>query len=520
MMTMGQQADSNGRDAIHTTIRDPRTEYRQSSPAEFGRDNAPACVAACFGKLVPNVEDACRELQQPQYQRGRLWDLYCCDSINCGVYIGNTGQSPNVDLIINECQNIGFSSIEDPGPPATNYCASPTLDAVLTATLGTPSIDPTALFTLLPTHASGAPIPFASTSILATSSTSTSSPSSSNPSSSQLTGGAKVAIAIFSALGLLAIIATLLLLFRRWRRSPRSQSSGPRLVSYDNPPYPGPHSTSRTPLITPPSSASSRRTPLIPPAKLSDRRYLQPAFKTGAPSGEIDRNSPSSPIRSPKSIHQHGRRATTSTIQPPTAIKAPVSPNYSQSSVYSTSGVGASTTTMEANKASSAYSSSATVTGTSTPPPTPKKFPRTHDGQLELSDFVTPAGPPPSRALPALPTSLLSPPNSPITSAPPLSPQSPTSPAQSVVRGDSPIVPSRQGGTRVPPAPISTKELCELTESYAQEVRESWGSWSGVGGGGPGVALGRKRGSSEKNGEKKSPAAIQDIDLEKLGGRY
>ncbi|KAJ8130265.1 hypothetical protein O1611_g3365 [Lasiodiplodia mahajangana] len=503
---MGQQAGSNGRDAIQTTtIRGPRTEYRRNSPVEFGRENASACVAACFDKLIPNVEDACKELQQSQYQQARLWDLYCCDSINCGVYIGNIGQSPNVDLIINECQNIGFFSIEDPGPPAANYCASPTPGA-------------TALFTLLPTHTSETPIPLASTSILASSSTSTSSPSSSNNNSTQLTAGVKVAIGVFSILALLAITALLLLLFRWRRRSPRASSPGPLLVSYDNPSYPGSHSTSRTPLITPLPSASSRTTPLIPPAKLSDRRYLQLVPKAGDSSGESNRDSPLSPTRSPRPIHQHGRRAT-SNIQLP--VKASESPKYPHRSVYSSSGLGASTVTMETNKASSALSSSATVTETSTPPPTPKRFPQTHDGPLELSDFVTPAGPPPSRALPALPTSPPNHPNSPAISAPPLSPKSPTFPAQSVVRGDSPIVPTRQGSTPLPPTTISTEELCELTESYAQETRGSWGSWSGVGGGGPGVVpLNRKRGSTERNGEKKTALAAQDLDLEKLSGRY
>lgn len=67
--------------------------YRRRDPAEFGTVNASACVAACFEEFVPNVRDACGQLQQPEYQRMYLWDLYCCDSINCGVYVGNVGQS-------------------------------------------------------------------------------------------------------------------------------------------------------------------------------------------------------------------------------------------------------------------------------------------------------------------------------------------------------------------------------------------------------------------------------------------
>ncbi|GAW25342.1 hypothetical protein SAMD00023353_0500280 [Rosellinia necatrix] len=76
-----------------TGIRDSRTEYRRSIHAEFSRESASACVTACFNRLIPSLEDACRRLQQPEHQQTGLWDLYCCDSVNCGVYIGDIGQS-------------------------------------------------------------------------------------------------------------------------------------------------------------------------------------------------------------------------------------------------------------------------------------------------------------------------------------------------------------------------------------------------------------------------------------------
>ncbi|KAI0877102.1 hypothetical protein GGS24DRAFT_168805 [Hypoxylon argillaceum] len=521
---MGQQADDNNRGAAdRTTLRDLRTGYRRSGPAEFGRENASACVTACFDELVPHVEDVCRQLQQPDYQRSRLWDLYCCDSINCGVYIGDIGQSPNVDLIINECQNIGFFSIEDPGPPPTNYCAPSTLNTYITSSLShTQTVDPSlfsALRTLsLASHTSEASMSLAPTSSLSSSSTSTDSSTSSNPNSSRLPGGAKVAIGIFSVIAVLAITALLLLLYRWRRKSSRSSSPRPLLIPYDNPPYTGSRSASRTPLITRPPSASSKSTPLTPPAKLSDRKYLQPVLKRGTPrpsasASEGDGNFPSSPILAPKSILRHGRRATTSNMRLSTTTKAPAPPYCPPNSVYSSgSGQGASSVTIESHKASG------------TPPLSAKRLPQAHDRPLELSDLVTPAGPPPSRALPALPTPPLNHPNSPKTLVPPLSPQSPQSstfPARSPARGDAPAVPKQQRNTAGPQAPISAKELCELTESYAQEARESWGSWSGVGGGGPGVIpLGRKRGSAEKNAERKTAAPIQDLDLEKLSGRY
>src|SRR5438552_2064237 len=96
---MGQQTDNNDRDMIpRIPFGHPRTGYRQGGPADLGRENASACVTACFDELVPNVEDTCRQLQQPDYQRTRLWDLYCCDSLNCGVYIGTLGQSRELAL--------------------------------------------------------------------------------------------------------------------------------------------------------------------------------------------------------------------------------------------------------------------------------------------------------------------------------------------------------------------------------------------------------------------------------------
>ncbi|KAI1115434.1 hypothetical protein F5Y14DRAFT_129294 [Nemania sp. NC0429] len=531
---MDQQAAPNNRqDTVDRTIvRGPITGHRPNRPVEFGRENASACVAACFEELLPNVEEACRQLQQPEYQRTRLWDLYCCDSINCGVYIGNTGQSPNVDLIINECQNNGYYSIQDPGPPATNYCTSSTPNTILTGTsLYTqttgPSVDPE-LRTRPPDSASLLALPPTQTPESYTTfiPTSTSSPASAKAHSSRLTEGAKAAIVVISIIAVLAITAFLLFLFRWRRRSPRSSSPGPPLIPYNNQPYPGLRSGSQTPLITPPPSASSSRgTQLTPPAKLSDRKYLQPVLKRRAPtplalSGLSDETLPSSPIRSPKPVHQHRRGATTSNLPLPTDTTAAASPHHPPSSIYSSgSRPDASTTTIGSRHASSVHSGLATVTGISTPPASAKRLPQAHDRPLE------PSGPPPNRALPAPPPNH---PNSPTFSVTPLSPRSPTFPtlpSRSPARSDNPIVPKEQQRNTTGPSAstTTTKELCELTESYAQEARESWGSWSGVGGGGPGVVPpSRKRGSAskDKDKDKQTAVAMQELDLEKLSGRY
>ncbi|KAI0517318.1 hypothetical protein F5B22DRAFT_117592 [Xylaria bambusicola] len=525
---------------------------RRRNPADFGRENASACVTACFEEFIPNVRDACHQLQQPEHRQTYLWDLYCCDSSNCGVYIGGIGQSPNVDLIINECQNIGFPSIEDPGPPSMNYCTSSTtpainsslppqtldLDPSTAQIVMTKPTDFTSLHTVTPSHtaslASRTSVSLPSTPAVPSSSASTGSAISTSTDSSRLSSGVTAAISIFSVLAILAITALLLFLFHRRKRGPGSSSLGLRLTPYDSRLYPGPRSGSLTPLITSPPPASSRPAPLTPPAKLSDRKYLQPVQRQGtsqtsASLGVGDKTLPPSPARAPiqsqaKSRHKRVAAATSTNSQILTVPVPPPSFQYPQSSIYSSSsGPDTSIITIDSNKASSIHSGSATIVGNVTPPSSTTRFTRAHDGPLELPDYVTPAGPPPNRALPAPPPTH---PNSPSCSVSPTSPRSPTFPASALANGDGPIVSTQHGIATATPVSISAKELRDLTESYARETRESWGSWSGVGGGGPGVASpGRKKGrgnhgSADNKRETKTVTVSQKLDLEKLGGRY
>ncbi|KAI2642317.1 hypothetical protein GGS21DRAFT_502047 [Xylaria nigripes] len=542
---MGQQADNNARDIIHSTAtRKPRAGY-QRGPTRLRRENASACVNSCFDELITNVEDACRQLQQPEHQKNYLWDLYCCDSVNCGVYIGSIGQSPNVDLIINECQNIGFFSIEDPGPPATNYCRSsmPNTISSLSVTVvvepsevpvsGTLSVESAEPSTVPPIHSSDVAVLLTPTSVLSSNPIKTgSSATNEDTNPSRLSGGAKAAIGVLSVLGALAIAALVFLLFRRQRKRPRNNHSRPsQVIPYGGRPYHSPNSGSRTPLITPPSSGS-RGIRLAPPAKLSDRMYLQPIFKQGttrplALSGIGSQTFSSPPIcnsskKQPKPPHE-GRAANS--IRLPVAIRVTEPSHHPQSSAHSLSSArGASNPTVESNKTSSTHSGSATITGTSTPPLSPTRVHRALDGSHESSDFMTPAGPPPTRALPAPP---IQSPNSPTFSVFSGSSQSPTFPARSLIRGESHVVHIQKNTDPIPPISASTQELLDLTEAYERETRESWGSWSGVGGGGPGVSLvDRKRksksprGSGERRGGTKTKVMLQDLDLERLCGRY
>ncbi|KAI0407942.1 hypothetical protein F4802DRAFT_551893 [Xylaria palmicola] len=366
------------------------------------------------------------------------------------------------------------------------------------------------------------------TSLLSSSSDNHDSPTQINSNSSRLTRGAKAAISLFSVISVLAIAAILILLFRRRRRHSRSASPRPLLIPRNNGPYLESNSDYGTPLATPTPSASSRSAPLTPPAKLSDRRYLQPALVKGAPgslaspsTGNQTNTSPSvSATIQVSSSPQREQSAMVDNVQFPGSVIDTALPRHPQSSIYSlSSDPGVSSATIESNTVSSVHSGSATVTGSDTLRSSATKYPRVHDGPLFDSTVnATPAGPPPCGALPALPSTH---PNSPTFPASSVSPRSPTFPARPMARDESLAVPIGQGRTTGIPTSISTKELRDLTESYERETRASWGSWSGVGGGGPGVVpVSRRRGSAEKKGESKTAVPLQELDLEKLSGRY
>ncbi|KAI1330761.1 hypothetical protein F5Y16DRAFT_396251 [Xylariaceae sp. FL0255] len=544
-----QQQQTHGE---HSTTRKARGHSN-----EFDRWNAFACVVTCFDQFIggSDVVEVCESLERsPENQQQELWDLYCCDSIQCGVYIDKTGDSPNVDNIINQCQNHGIFSINDPGPPSSSYCTS-TRPPLSWATgvsstrrpVGGPAIETFSSVAFVSTPSSTSAlltdlITSTTPATTASASSSTRQPDIAAAPSKQLKGGPKAAIVVFSLLGAASIAVILLYLLHRRRHRPNSRPRPPgslSVVTRHNNGYPEPPSGSQTPLITPPPTAtSSRNPPLTPPARLSDRKYIQTMLKQGTfrPSGVSstgDLAFPASTICAPthsRHLPQYERRATTSHIGVPLTTSTPVFTHYAQSSVYSlSSGPEASSLTVQSIKASSVHSGSATITGTSTPPLSPTRLPRSRDGPQppsENADLVTPAGPPPNRALPAPP---LNHPNLPTFSISPVTPRSPTFSARSMVLGAASNAGSgkqqqqciNNKNSTSPPLSTSTKELCELTESYA---RESWGSWSGVGGGGPGVnPTGRKRGSggsAEKKPEVGSAVGQQQLDLEKLSGRY
>ncbi|KAH7153191.1 hypothetical protein EDB81DRAFT_946084 [Dactylonectria macrodidyma] len=97
-------------------------------------DDPPHCVSECrerflramlpkdetFGQLCEVFEDRDRMDKEMPFR-----SLYCCDSQLCGVdNLGEIGKDPNVNWFINVCQDIGYHSITDPGPPDSTYTCS------------------------------------------------------------------------------------------------------------------------------------------------------------------------------------------------------------------------------------------------------------------------------------------------------------------------------------------------------------------------------------------------------------
>ncbi|KAH7320976.1 hypothetical protein B0I35DRAFT_477509 [Stachybotrys elegans] len=121
-----------------------RLQTKRSSRAEStGRSwgfiatnipDPPACISECRAQLLETLlqgdetmQRACELLSDTTFagREEAVQALYCCDSQRCGVdHLGKPGQDPNVNWIINTCQNFGYVPIIDNGPPASDYLCS------------------------------------------------------------------------------------------------------------------------------------------------------------------------------------------------------------------------------------------------------------------------------------------------------------------------------------------------------------------------------------------------------------
>jgi len=342
--------------------------------------------------------------------------------------------------------------------------------------------------------------------------------SASTTSGSRLSGGAKTAIGLSSAVALVAMVAAALLcLYRRKRRrNPPHRSLRTHLQFAQN----IPPSSSPTPLISPVNSANNRGGPLTPPLRLRDRKFLAsilrpgnrspsppltpltPAYSTPYNSGG---NFPASPICSPttsKLVPRHERKphvhggslgsvsvdSTLPPIPPQIALSMVGGPTGTNSrgslSSYGTSSMtGHSSLRNEITipppvspPAAAAYFSGA---GSPNPPSSPARPPRPHDAPLEIPDLVSPAsptslvaplGPPPNRALPP-------PPPNPLSAA-----LVPGSTASFTAVGGRAAMMMPRGPARVTAtASAAGREIDEVDrdgDEYINLRGVSWGSWS------------------------------------------
>ncbi|KAI0131113.1 hypothetical protein F4814DRAFT_457012 [Daldinia grandis] len=513
------------------------------NPADIGLENPKACIAACFKQFIDglyedpreSLEDVCNQLSHVQ-SNTELWKLYCCDSTFCGVRTSEKGQSPNVDLIINKCQNIGNYLIYDPGPPLPNKfnCNSaltklgePGLRTIL------PSND---LSSIITTISSSSSIPAAETSL--SSKLNTTTPSIGT--STGLTEGSRAAIGICSSLAIIAIVFLGGFLLSRHRKRPRSflvdTPNAPRLGRSSSEPQSGAH----TPLIMPPPS--SKAPPLTPPARLSDRRFLPSLLKQddtpnsssvfGADERVIVPTTLKASTEKKTTLSHKGHMISSAISEPPVSLSPPATVHFAPHFLRdSNSPIGALTPT-EPNKDSSVYSGITNPPGfNSRPLPlplSPTRPLRPHDEPIEIPHLVTPAGPPPSRALPA---------------PPPYHPTSPTFPVSPMSSPGSPMLPSlkspssvgdgsyvsdniQQGeeNKRLPDAstigialPASSPEIDDLTYPYVYDIP-----------GGRGGREGKKRGHAGngklrnsnvgryKMEENESMVSLQELSLGKL----
>ncbi|KAK0639055.1 hypothetical protein B0T16DRAFT_462764 [Cercophora newfieldiana] len=342
----------------------------------------------------------CEQLtsKEPSDDRARsFWSLYWCDTRFCGVAISQTGgleQDPNVGLIINTCQNIGYHSVLDPGPPPLDFsCKTEPGEAKLCtianghhapaetgsvavaqasttmissapaafqaterteqtmATQTEPRNTPTRA--TMTTTSSSSPSPAAPTTTAthlgSNSSESPNSAPNSTTSGSPLSSGAKIAIGVCSALALVFLIA--LALFCLYRRKRERTSLHRTLRTHLRLTQPVAPSSSPTPLISTTHSGASghQQPPLTPPLRLRDRRFLPSILRPGnrSPSPPL---TPLTPAYSPPAHHLHP--GSNSGVFPASPICSPTTsklvPRHERARVHAGSVSSTNTTTAPA----------------------------------------------------------------------------------------------------------------------------------------------------------------------------
>ncbi|KAI8724666.1 hypothetical protein NCS52_00036200 [Fusarium sp. LHS14.1] len=299
-------------------------------------DDPPQCIAMCrerfLRELLPKdetFERACEALGDRGEQQHRSFRaLYCCDSQLCGVdNLDERGRDPNVNWFINACQEIGYHSIVDPGPPDVDYVCGPgsayggdvhchkaqpadraedeAFESVSSTSQAPISEDATSKRSTASETSTSAPVRSSMPDTTYSTSSDPSLVTTSEPSSKEqdkkdedgLPLGVKITIAILSVVILAAVIVLVVCLLRR-RKSRRNDIR--RLIKHPTSPPPA---DSPTPLVSPTlSHTDADGVPLTPPARLRERKFLPSLSEPSlSPTSSRHRGFPASPLCSPTS---------------------------------------------------------------------------------------------------------------------------------------------------------------------------------------------------------------------------
>ncbi|KAH6676145.1 hypothetical protein F5X68DRAFT_264334 [Plectosphaerella plurivora] len=321
------------------TCAEPRNEAQRAwGHVAPNISNPDPCLTKCqelfYERLIPRYNSTrfnqvCEALSVGQAgQDSPLRELYCCDSLLCGVDIVNfTVQDPNVLTIINQCQRPDFGGhvIEDPGHPSLgSVCPLSAISHdkdglpcernsfIIQEIVPDPDVDAGILTALTIDTKSQPPVPSTSTSRspAPSSSISTSSPSSAHPAQSSPavvsmssnpsgpTPGAKAAVAVCSSLALLLIVAVIFCCLRRHARAKRYRSPPSTRSRIQHPIFlPG---SSPTPLMSPSYSlGADQQVPLSPPPRLRERRLL---YSVGGSASDKTISVPGTPTAPPRVV--------------------------------------------------------------------------------------------------------------------------------------------------------------------------------------------------------------------------
>ncbi|POR32363.1 Uncharacterized protein TPAR_07427 [Tolypocladium paradoxum] len=509
----------------------------------------PACITDCRRQLlqaiVPSNEtlgEVCKAVTDSRRtgndQVFRM--VYCCDSQVCGVdNLDGRGKDPNVNWLRNACQNIGYHSVVDPGPPDATYSCKyvSTDEQDSSCTIQQPTIAAETAVTGA-SSASGAfesednnPHGMAESQLTVSSTTATQSPqatstrsfirdpslatslyppeaSTQSDEAGELSTGIKVTIALSTIVGVVVILALILWHLRLRRRShPRARMYNRSNKYHNSSVVPD----SPTPLVSPTDPhANPGDVPLTPPPRLRERRLLRTTANNwplcggeglhwaGCPDSSLRSSTATATEMSPPSrggTKANGdEQSSPRRVDVPRPLPAVTTGQYVQGSMGST----VHTPTTTASTASTVVAPAGYEDATAYSPP---RTPRQRHMPLQVAGLTSP-GPPPNRALPSTPLDG--------QRSPPATPTRPEDDTMGVAITAAPEKPAP--GVALP---RESSDLCELTVEYARQSQHSWGSWSGRGGGGSGVAV-----SPLGKGRDVSSSMLEEGELERLGGSY